>query len=288
MPEITNPAVYAAAAASTGIAAGLTARLLLPVLDRLTDQLTTDLTPQLQAVHADGTKVRTYLRLWSVTLVLLPVFIGIILGLPLLAAAVVVPLLLTPRTVVRGIVRKQRTKLRDQLVSGCTNLANTVRAGLSFVQGLKNIVESTPEPLALEFRRMIYEVDRGRPLNDVLEDTQNRLQLEPFTLFSSAVRACYKQGGNMTEALERISTSLQENQRLERKLEVETAAGQRAVRVLAMCPIIFLILFASMDPQAFETYSSPPGQVVLGIVLFLDYISVRWARAILKLDRAAK
>jgi tight adherence protein B len=288
MNDPHNPILFAVAAVATGITAGFLMRLLLPVLDRLTDQFTADLTPQLIAVHADTTKVRVYLRIWSVALVAVPVLLGVVLGMPVLAVIALVPILLTPRTVVRGIVRKQRTKLRDQLVSGCTNLANTVRAGLSFLQGLENVLDDTPEPLAYEFRRIVNEVRRGRPLVDTLQETQERLNLEPFTLFSTAVRACYVQGGNMTEALDRISTSLLENQRLERKLEAETAAGQKAVRVLAMCPLAFLGMFSVMDPEGFETYSTAPGQVVLGIVLLLDYVSVRWARAILKLDRAAK
>lgn len=288
MNDPHSPALFAIAALATGVAAALTMRLLLPALDRLTDQFTADLTPQLVAVHADTTRVRVYLRVWSVALVGVPVLLGVVLGMPVLAVIALVPILMTPRAVVRGVVRKQRTKLRDQLVSGCTNMANTVRAGLSFIQGMENVIDDTPEPLAYEFRRIVTEVRRGRPLVDALQETQDRLDLEPFTLFSTAVRACHVQGGNMTEALDRIGTSLLENQRLERKLEAETAAGQKAVRVLAMCPLAFLGMFSVMDPEGFETYSTPPGQVVLGVVLILDYVSVRWARAILKLDRAAK
>ena len=281
-------ALHALACVATGLAAGLLCRAVVPVVDWLAGWAVADLTPRLAAAYADVARAKVYLRVWAIALFAVPLAVAFAFGLPVFAVVLVIPLLFVPRLVVASMGRRQRVKLRDQLVSGCMNLANTTRAGLSFVQGLENVLPDTPEPLAFEFRRILHEVRRGRTLNDALVDAEARMRLEPFTLFSAAVRACVRQGGNLSEAMDRIGVSLLENQRLERKVESETAAGQRAVQVLAACPPAFLVMFALVDPEAVATYATLPGQMVLAVVFGLTVVAVWWARAILQPNRAAK
>lgn len=272
-----------------GVAVGMAVHFLKPVYDAMTARYTADLTPRLQQAYVDTSDVPAYMRLWGVALLAVPAVLWLVAGIPILAILAALLIYRLPRMVMRARIRRQRTLIRNQLVSACVNLANTARAGMALPQGLQAIIPETPEPLVSEFRRITGEFEAGRPFPDALRAGQERLRMETFTLFVAAVLVCLERGGKVTDALDRISRSLQENQRLERKREADTASGRRVVLILAMTPIAFLALFTGIDPDGMSpVYTTTAGQMILGIVAVLDYLSVMWAQAILKLDTAAR
>ena len=80
------------------------------------------------------------------------------------------------------------------------------RAGLSLAQGLETVGKETSEPLAAEIRRVVREYKHGRPLAEALRAAKDRLNIDSFTLFASAVLVSLERGGRITDALERIIT----------------------------------------------------------------------------------
>jgi Flp pilus assembly protein TadB len=85
--------------------------------------------------------------------------------------------------------------------------------------------------------------------------------------------------------LERISHSLQELQRIERKLEVDTASGKKVVYILTGFPLFFLGLSYVTNPEGTSTvFQSLIGQVVLLVVIGLAYFSFRWSQRILAIE----
>ena len=68
----------------------------------------------------------------------------------------------------------------------------------------------------------------------------------------------------------------------DRKLEADTASGNLVVRILALCPVGFLILFYLMDPAGISLlFTTILGNIVLIIAGALTTVAVLWARAIL-------
>jgi tight adherence protein B len=257
----------------------------LPFLDRLTSRHVTDLQPVLTNLDIDQRYLPVALRWWVIAQLAVVVLVGIVLMSPLLAAPLLLLVYLLPRVVLFELVSRRRQQLRDQLVNGAQALANTTRAGLTLPQGMEAILRETPDPLARVFRRIVADFHRGRPFAEPLREAQQRLQLEGFTLFASALLVCLERGGKVTEALERISRSLQENQRLERKLEADTASGRMTIRVLLLCPVGFLGLFYLIDPLGTSLlFTTLLGQLILFVAACLVYLAVWWAQSILKLN----
>jgi Flp pilus assembly protein TadB len=94
-----------------------------------------------------------------------------------------------------------------------------------------------------------------------------------------------EQGGKITEALERISNSLQEHQRLERKLEAETAGGRKTVVLLCFFPVGFLVFYAfAFREGATLLFATLSGQFVLLMIMGLVYFGVQWSRKIINID----
>jgi tight adherence protein B len=253
--------------------------------DEVSKRYVTDLLGHMRALNLSEQAVRRWMRIWGWGLLGCFIVLGLLLRMPLLAAAIDVLMLLAPRYVLRYLVEKRKTLLRDQMVGATVALANASRAGLSLAQGLATIGAETPEPLAAEIRRISNEYERGRPLQEAIETTRRRLDIDAFTLFASAIQTSLDRGGKITEALERISHSLQENQRLERKLAADTESGRQVVVILALFPLAFLGGFYLLDPYGVGLlFSTLVGQATLIFIGALVYASVRWSVSILNID----
>jgi tight adherence protein B len=174
-------------------------------------------------------------------------------------------------------------QLRDQLVGATRGLAAQVRAGLPLTEGLAEISGDTPEPLRGLLRRAVNQCEQGRALKAVLLDMKERLQLESFSLLVVALLIAEERGGRLGDVLERIGHSLQEQQRIERKRESDTAAGRLLVNILASFPALFLGLFYLLDPEGTGLiFSTLAGQIVLCVVATIAVGSLLWGRRILE------
>ncbi|GAB5406748.1 MAG: hypothetical protein Aurels2KO_49790 [Aureliella sp.] len=238
-----------------------------------------------RSLALDEGLIQSALRLWGAAMLVNFIVIGVFLQMMPVAVGLGLLLLFSPRWILAWTIRRRRELLRDQMV-GCTRaLANSARAGQSLTQALESVANDSPLPLRHELERIVGEYHLGRPMAEALADGRSRLQLDSFSLFASSIIVSLQRGGRITEALERICRSLQENQRVERKLAAETASGWRVVLILTAFPFLFLIGFAVLHPTGtalmFETLA---GQILLLMILGLVVVSLWWSRRILTIE----
>ena len=255
------------------------------VWDQLSRRYLADLYPLLESLSIDSSQYQTYLRWWGVSLVSSLLVLGFALNMFPIALAVMLLVAFAPRWILKSVIKRRQSLLRDQMVGGAVALANASRAGLSLAQSLATVAEESPDPLSGEIRKIVNEYEHGRPLASAIRESKERLNLDSFTLFASAIQVSLDRGGRITESLERIGSSLQENQRVERQLEAETASGRRVVWILGAFPFLFLIGFFFLHPSGTRlVFESLIGQFVLLTVVGLTFVSVWWSNKILSVE----
>ncbi len=267
------------------VAGAVAGRTLGGAWDLLAQRYVADLRPMLESLSLDQKHIRFLLRWWGISLVVSFLLLTFVFSMLPIAIAVLILLIFAPRWVLRMMIKRRRTLLRDQLVGGTTALANACRAGLSLAQGLETVSAEVPQPLAAELQRIVSGYQHGQALTEAITATKERLKLDSFTLFASAICVSLQRGGRVTESLERIGSTLQENQRVERKLEAETASGRKVVLLLALFPFVFLGGFYVMHPEGTSlVFQSLIGQFVLLAVIGLVVASVAWSNKILSIE----
>lgn len=255
------------------------------VWDRVSSAKVRDLSERIRALHMDDKQVQFWMRVWGGTMLGSFVLVWFILRMPTVAVVLVFLIYQSPRLLLASAIRRRSYLLRDQLVGAGIGLANACRSGLSLAQAFEAVTRDLPAPLRSEFARIVGEYHAGRPLRDALLSTKERLNLDSFSLLVSAVLVCMERGGNLTEALDRISRSLQENQRLERKLEADTQSGRMVVIVLCLFPFLFLGGFYVIDPEGTGLiFLTTLGQIVLSGVILCVFAAGRMAQKILSIE----
>ncbi|MCU0703137.1 MAG: type II secretion system F family protein [Fimbriiglobus sp.] len=266
-----------------GLAVALGSIQLVRLADRVNQGYTADLRDRMTRAGMDDTALTRWMRVrvfgavavWLVGWLLFAALpVGIMLG--------VFVYLLVPFLLERELLA-QRTRIRDQLVSATRNLASQVRGGVTLVRGLTVVADQTPPPLGLLLRESVNRYHRGMAqLPEVLGELKDRLRMDFVALFTVALSTSVRKGGPIAEVLENIGNSLEENQRVERKREADTAAGRLLVSVLVAFPFVFLGLFFFLDPEGTRAvFTTLLGQLVLCGVGGLSYLALAWARKIL-------
>jgi tight adherence protein B len=244
-----------------------------------------DVADKLRALRIAPRSLRQLLLAWAITLGSVLVVLGLVLEslVPALAICAIVAAL--PWYVVRRLAERRRRAIEDQLADAMVSFSNGVRAGLSIPQALDILAEQSPRPVRDEFRQITSEFNLGKPLEQTLTEAKERLRSENFSLFAAALLASRRSGGKLNETVERIARSVLELQRLERKVQSETAQARKSAVYMAIAPAVILVVYWFVDPvnttALFITFF---GQALLSTALVLNVVAYVWARYILSPD----
>jgi tight adherence protein B len=253
--------------------------------DMFSELYTRDLLKLLAILEIDEEKFNFYMRIWGIVLVGTLFVMLAVFQLPLLAVALTIIVVAFPRIWMGMMVKRRRTMLREQMAGACMAIANCARAGLSLDQSLQSVADEAVDPLAAVLKRICRDYKANIPLAEAINRAKDRINLDTFSIFAVTIVTCLEHGGQVTEMLDRISKSIGEIRRLERRIESETAAGRRVVWILALFPLFFLTVMALIHSEGTKLmFTTLWGQGLLVGSILLIAISIAWSRNILSVD----
>jgi tight adherence protein B len=249
------------------------------------DFVEADLSDRLRSLRIQTQRLRTWIILWLSSVLL--IFTVLWLGFDLWVFAILLAILISagPWYLVRRLATNRRQRIEDQLADAMVMFSNGVKAGLSLAQSLKLLSEECPKPIRQEFQQIVGEYNLGKPLERTLTEAKERLRSENFLLFAAALLASRESGGRLNETVERISRSVLELQRLERKVKAETAQARKSAIYMSIVPTFILVAYYYLDPQNTRLlFMTLPGQLMLTICVVLNLGAYFWAIRILNAD----
>jgi len=243
----------------------------------------TDLKTQLRNLRLPTPSAGTWVRSWIVVSVLTGLVATVLMSslwaglIGALSAAAI------PWLVIRRLAEKRRAQIEDQLADAMVSFSSAVRSGLSLPQALEILAQQCPRPIQQEFRQIFGEYRMGKTLEVCLREARERLRSQNFALFAAALEASRTSGGRLNETVERIAVSVRELQRLERKLQAETAQARKSALYMACAPpFILAVYYVFFDPlQTTRLFTEPAGIMMLSMAAFLNVSAYLLARKIL-------
>jgi tight adherence protein B len=254
-------------------------------LARALDAVENDLAEKLRRLRAPTRGLRRWIHVWLVAVATVFFTFLFLLDALVFGALAAAFLMAGPWWLVRRMAERRRRRIEDQLADAMVTLANAVRAGLSLAQAMDILASQCPKPLSEEFQQIVGEYNLGKPLEQTLREAKTRLRSENFALFAAAILASHESGGRLNETIERIASSVLEMQRLERKVQSETAQARKSAVYMALAPALILLVYYFIDPKNTALlFTTVPGQVLLAAAVVLNAIAYFWAQVILRPD----
>jgi tight adherence protein C len=132
-----------------------------------------------------------------------------------------------------------------------------VEAGLGFDSAMKKVHEKWEDELALEFGRVLQEINLGKLRREALKDMAERLQVSELTSFVAAVIQSEQLGVSMAKVL-RIQS---DQMRVRRRQIAEEEAHRAPIKMIFPIALLIFpsILMILLGPAAMLLLTSPMG-----------------------------
>ena len=173
-----------------------------------------------------------------------------------------------PIVVLRYVQAGYRSRFLNIFPDALDLIGRGVRAGLPVNEALVVAGEEMPDPVGMELRRALEQVQLGVPMIDALEKTADRIRIADFQFMVVALALQAKTGGSLAETLANLSSVIRGRKNLRLKIRGLTAEAKVSALVLAALPFIvgFLLYVINRD-LAMPLIMDPRGRFMVGVAL---------------------
>lgn len=185
----------------------------------------------------------------------------------------------------RWLDARRRDKFNEQLPEALATMTNALRAGFSISQAFDSVVEQGEKPMSEEFAILQQQLRIGMSFEQALESLSSRVGSDDLTLVTTALLISRKTGGNVTEIFDKISETIRERMKIERRVKTLTAQGRMQGLIVSVMPIFLGIVMTVMKPKMMIPFLTS-GIGILAVLGMFVLIIVGWLiiRKIVKIE----
>lgn len=178
-------------------------------------------------------------------------------------------------------ITKRLDNFQRQLADCLSLVANSLRAGFSFLQTMEIISREMEPPMSTEFERVMRDTTLGKSLDEAFHSMDERVGSADFSLVITAVLIQQQVGGNLATILDTIRNTISERIRIRREVNTLTAQGKMSGIVLACIPVALALFFYVSSPEYLEPLlTTNIGRIAIIGALFLVIVGFAIIRKI--------
>jgi len=223
-------------------------------------------------------KPAEYIILWAITPIGF-VFVAFVVGIifpgfrnPVALVAAFLLGLYAPRFYLNRRKAGRLKAFANQLPDTITLLANSLRAGSSFLQGMELVTREARPPISEEFERVVREMQLGVALQPALNNLVRRVDSEDLELMVTAIQIQTQVGGNLATVLDAIAHTIRERIRIYGEIQTLTAMQRYSGYVITLLPIGLAALLFLISPTYMTVMLEKPPELFglpMGVIFFI-------------------
>lgn len=193
--------------------------------------------------------------------------------------------IIIPRTWIKKKQKERILKFNGGLPDMVTTIVGSLRAGFSFPQALKTVVEESESPIKEEIGIVIKEMQYGSTLEDALEQLKERMPSEDLELLIQSVIIQKQVGGNLATILATIVQTIRDRNKIQRQILTLTAQGRLSGIVMGLLPLILGLALYLIEPDYIGTlFTHPVGMMMVGIGVVMGIIGFIFIRKLTQIE----
>lgn len=171
-----------------------------------------------------------------------------------------------PRWWVDRSCEARMQRLDAQVADALAMIAKSLRAGSGVTQALAYAAENTPEPLGPEIETTLRELRLGLEAEEAFRRLSERVGSADLDIAVTAILIQRSVGGNLSEILTNVVTTIRERTKLHREVEVITSRQKLMGTLMALVPVLIAVAFMTLNPDVGGLLvDTVPGRIALAI-----------------------
>jgi tight adherence protein B len=190
-----------------------------------------------------------------------------------------------PKFWIRKKEKQRLWKFNDGLEDIIMTLIGSLRAGFSFAQALKTVVDESDAPMKEEIELLLKEMQYGTSMEEALEHLKERMPSEDLDLLVQAVLIQRQVGGNLVVVLEAIVHTIRDRNKIQRQVKTLTAQGRMSGWVIGLLPFGLSVILYLIQPDYIGTlFTHPVGLLLVGAAAVSMIIGLFLIRKMTKIE----
>ncbi|MHB1125746.1 MAG: type II secretion system F family protein [Bacillota bacterium] len=190
-----------------------------------------------------------------------------------------------PHIVLNIACHRRLQRFESQIGDSLVILANSLRAGFSFLQAMDMVSKEMPDPISVEFSRALREMNFGASTEEALMRMGARVGSGDLDLVVTAVLIQRQVGGNLSEVLNNISFTIRERNRIKGEIRTLTAQGKISGLVVGLLPLVLtLALFLINRSYIMVLFTHPLGLMLVGAGLLAQGIGFLFIKRLVNIE----
>ena len=181
--------------------------------------------------------------------------------------------------------KRRMQQFEQQLPEALDLVARALKAGHTFMVGIKMVGDEFSDPIGTEFDKMVDEINFGVSVPEALQGLAERVDCPDVNLFVTGVMLQRETGGNLAEILGKTSQVIRQRFELLGRVRVLSAEGKLSAIILialpfaigcavyALNPDYLTVLFTDPIGKALMMYAT--SMMVMGILVIRKMIRIK-------------
>jgi len=132
---------------------------------------------------------------------------------------------------------------------------------------------------------MLQQMRVGMNFFEALQSLDQRVGSDDLTLVVTAIDIARRTGGNLTEIFDKISLTIRERMRIERRVQTLTAQGRLQGLIVASMPVVLGVAMTILKPDMMMPFfRATTGMICVGVTACLIAVGWFFIKKIIKID----
>jgi len=189
------------------------------------------------------------------------------------------------RKIVGKMKQRRVRKFESQLMDSLAIISNSLKAGLSLLQGIELAAHDLSPPTSEEFELILRENRVGLPLEESLLNLTKRIESDDLSLVVRAILIQQETGGDLTKIFDQVISTIEERMRLYGKIWSLTAQGRMEAITVGVLPWGVGLLLYLMQPELIRPmFREPLGIGMLALAIVWELIGIYVIRKIVRVE----
>jgi tight adherence protein B len=217
--------------------------------------------------------------------VLLPSIIYGLTGHLILSAISALSVVLAPKYLIHFAKKQRLNQIEAQLPDALMQIAGALKSGASLLNALELISDNSTGPIAQEFGLFVREYRMGTTIDQALKNLEMRVLSENIGLAVTTISIAQDTGGNLSESLERLASSVRQKMMIEKKIDSLTSQGKLQGIVVGLLPVGIGAVLLKIEPEAMNLiFSTWFGYITILIIIVLETLGLLSIKKIITID----
>ncbi len=184
----------------------------------------------------------------------LALFVGLLLGAGL------------PHMVIGSLIKRRIKNFTVNFPDAIELLVRGLKSGLPVGETLTVVAKEIPGPVGEEFKMVTEKIKIGKPMEDALQETADRLGTAEFQFFVITLAIQRETGGNLAETLANLADVLRKRSQMKLKIKAMSSESKASAYIVGSLPFFVFGMIWTVNPKYLAGFFYEPRLIIAGLV----------------------